>query len=393
MIKIKILTEASSRAKAIVKAAADHIRNPVGAPYSRPSDEIRRAAAYQNLTPSETEKIVRDTRPPVAPTQASSAGDKNVHAILTMKAPKYVIGSDNSQASGGQTMLSNFKYDLGRAYSNSSEREIAEKIVSSISQLGAFQIKRALFAGTQGFVYELSNDHILKFYLSAYADDEGRFNAAKKAQFAGQGSVRDPYIIDSGRIELAPEEERPDPYGRPGDTIQIDAIVMKYVEMSKVIPFGEFAGMTKREPSALSQEINYISDNIGTWMEDTISDILITSSKGMSPKQRSTLTDVYDTLSNYDSSYSTPEQRREFVEQYNIKQRYKSKKSTSFKNQISSNRDSEKLTLSEYESAIDLALDNFIREGSTTTGDFHAGNFGVSIQHGFKNPVFIVFDK
>lgn len=393
MIKIKILTEASSRTKAIVANTAHHIRNAANPPFPNQSDEIRRAARYNNLTPSETEKIVQDTRPPSAPTAASSANDKNVHAILTMRAPKYKIGSDNSKATGGQTLIQNFRYDMGKALNTTSEQELAKKIVSSISQLAAFDIKRALFAGTQGFIYELSNDHILKFYLTAYSDDEGRFNRSKSDQSAGQGSVRDPYIIDTGRIELAPEYEVPDPYGRPGDTITYDAIVLKYVEMSKVVPFGEFAGMTRRDPSSLAQQINFIGENFQNWLERKLSNIIISSTKGMSPKQRDLLTNIYDTLSNMDISYSTEQDRRDFLDQYNIKQRFKSSTSSRYKQDKDAYRENEKLTSSEFDSAVDMAIDNFIREGAMVSNDFHAGNFGVSIQHGFANPVFIVFDK
>jgi hypothetical protein len=394
MIKIKILTEASPRTIGIVRNTADHIRNPAGAPFSKPSDQIRRVAGYNNLTPSETEKIVNDTRPYVKPTPSNAAQidieDHNFDAILTMGAPKYKIGGDNSKATGGLPLLKNYKYDLGKSLSPREEEEIAAKIVNSISQLKAFKITRALFAGTKGFIYQLSNDHILKFYLDAYADDQTRFNNMKNQQTKGKGTVRDPSIIDDGEIEIIPERKETNRYGQ---TIEYDAITLKFVEMSKLMPFGEFANMTMREPDALSQQINFIGDNFYNWMEKAISEILITSSKWMNPEQRATLTDVYDTLSNMDPDYSSEKQRRDFINQYRIKERFKTSTSSAYKQDRESYRENERLTWEEFNSAVDMAIDNFIREGNTVTGDFHAGNFGVSLQHGFKNPLFIVFDK
>ena len=80
----------------------------------------------------------------------------------------------------------------------------------------------------------------------------------KKDQSLGKGSVRDPSIPDSGIVELTPEREVPDPYGGPGDTITHDAVDLKYVQMSKVLPFGEFASLTERIPNSLSNQINFV---------------------------------------------------------------------------------------------------------------------------------------
>ena len=147
MIKIKILKEASSRTVRLATQDADFIRRRPYV-YKDPSFDIRVKAGLRGLTQSQINSVVQNTRP-YKPGSAikdpNSVSEHNVDAIMTMSAPKYNIGADNSKATGGQTLFNNFRHDLNMSLNQQEQLELAKKIVDSISQLKAFKIKRGSF--------------------------------------------------------------------------------------------------------------------------------------------------------------------------------------------------------------------------------------------------------
>jgi hypothetical protein len=161
-----------------------------------------------------------------------NANQQNNFYKLLEEVPKYDIDGISSETP--KQILSNFGISM----------EDLLDLIKSCPPLENNKIESPLFAGTQGMIYNLDNDHVLKLFVGGYQDDLGWYSKLNTKMYGSDANVHDLAVYDSGKTKVSS-----------------GGVSVKYAEMSKLIPFGSFieeTGRSKSKANAALTNIEYM---------------------------------------------------------------------------------------------------------------------------------------
>jgi hypothetical protein len=261
-------------------------------------------------------------------------------------------GEQYSPNSKSKPYLEGFKEKFFPHLTPDQLQDILKKLYSEIaSGIGDIRIERLLKAGSMGIVYELENDYILKLYIDDYSHLQGGesdlewFSVLHSMQYSGIGSVNQPHIIKYGSVKYQ------------------DNRSIKYVIMSKVIPFSDDIKYTRRDADLIGYQLEQIRKNYDQGVNDVLRSIKDASEYNKYLNQiyaykiKRNLIGAFE----YDSYYMQTNGLSD-VEVKSIIRMLEEFKKTTTKN----------------------------IKGSE---EIHAGNFGRLESSGLDNPIFVLFDK
>lgn len=124
------------------------------------------------------------------------------------------------------------------------EKSYVDAVMEAVPVFSELKIKKKLASGTQGSVYQLSDDRLVKIYSGSYlgggiqAEDE-RYEKLKQKIFSGYGTKRDLPIYDHGIGSYVYEKQNKN-WLSGLTTVTKHNIQFGWVVMGKILPLDEF---------------------------------------------------------------------------------------------------------------------------------------------------------
>jgi hypothetical protein len=123
------------------------------------------------------------------------------------------------------------------------EKHYVDAVMEAIPVLSEIKIKKKLATGTQGSVFQLKDDRLLKIYFGSYLGsvqtEDKRYEKLKQKIFSGSGTKRDLPVYDHG-IETYVHETHVKDWRTGLTNVTKTNVQFGWVVMGKVLPLDQY---------------------------------------------------------------------------------------------------------------------------------------------------------